>query len=375
MTAIARAPSKVSMAEFDEIFESVKNWGRWGPDDQLGTLNYITPEKVREAAGLVRSGRRVSMEIPLNKVAGPDNPNPAIHFVSQAHDIDIGSSGLRFGLDFLGMACHGDCHSHVDALCHVSYKGQVYNGKPAQEVLTSQGATTLDIANYGQGLVGRGVLLDLPRFRGVKWLEPGEAVTRAELEACEAAQSVSIGEGDIFVYRTGHHRRRLELGAVGQRPPAGGRGQGRSARRHRPLDARATDRRVPAGRRRRGGPKHGRGDALSDPSAADRGHGDARRGQPAIRGSGHGLRGGGPLGIHGRRPAAPPARRDRLAVEPDRDLLREGAIRKTDHERGGGRPTTRTFIEQWGRREAEPNDQRPIAFPNDLPIPKVRSDT
>jgi len=214
----------VSMGEFDAIFELVKNWGRWGPDDQLGTLNFITPEKVRMAAGLVRSGRRVSMEIPINKVAGPDNPNPAIHFVTQGHDIDIDSHGLRFGLDFLGMACHGDCHSHVDALCHVSYRGVTYNGKPAGEVLTSRGATTLDIAKIGEvGLVGRGVLLDLPRFRGVPWLEPGEAVTRAELEACERAQGVEIGEGDIFVYRTGHHRRRLELGPWDNGPDGEGK--------------------------------------------------------------------------------------------------------------------------------------------------------
>jgi kynurenine formamidase len=203
---------KVSLEEFDKLFESVKNWGRWGPDDQLGTMNFITPARVRAAAGLVRSGRRVSLQIPINKVAGPDNPNPAIHFVSQAHDIDIGSGGLRFGLDFLGMACHGDCHTHIDALCHISYNGQTYNGKRAVEVLTSMGATSLDIANFGDGLVGRGVLLDLPRFRGVKWLEPGEAVTRAELEACEKAQGVHLDEGDIFVFRTGHHRRRLELG-------------------------------------------------------------------------------------------------------------------------------------------------------------------
>jgi kynurenine formamidase len=212
MTMAIPAAPRVSLEEFDRIFESVKNWGRWGPDDQLGTLNYITPERIRAAAGLVRSGRRVSMEIPINTVAGPDNPNPAIHFVSQAHDIDIGSNGLRFGLDFLGMVCHGDCHTHVDALCHISYNGRTYNGLPAQEVLTSKGATTLDIASYGDGIVGRGVLLDIPRFRGVKWLEPGEAVTRAELEACERAEGVELGEGDILVFRTGHHRRRLELG-------------------------------------------------------------------------------------------------------------------------------------------------------------------
>jgi kynurenine formamidase len=215
---------KVSLAEFEAIYESVKNWGRWGPDDQLGTLNLITPERVQSAAALIRSGRRVSMQIPINTAAGPDNPNPAIHFVTQGHDIDIGSGGLRFGLDFLGMACHGDCHSHVDALCHISYHGLTYNGRPAEEVLTSKGATELDIAKIGEhGVVGRGVLLDLPRFRGVKWLEPGEAVTRAELEACEAAQGVHIGEGDIFVYRTGHHRRRLELGAWDNGPDGEGK--------------------------------------------------------------------------------------------------------------------------------------------------------
>src|ERR1700730_1128974 len=104
---MSTTPATVTLAEFDQMFESVKNWGKWGPDDQLGTLNYITRDKVRAAAGLVRSGRRVSMEIPINKVAGPDNPNQAIHFVMQGHGIPIDSSGLRFALDFLGMAWHG----------------------------------------------------------------------------------------------------------------------------------------------------------------------------------------------------------------------------------------------------------------------------
>lgn len=215
----------VSLEEFDRIFESVKNWGRWGPDDQVGTLNYITPQKVREAAGLVRSGRQVSLEIPLNTVAGPDNPHQALHFVTQAHDIDVGSSGLRVALDFLGMACHGDCHTHMDALCHISYNGLTYNGKSAQEVVTSMGATTLDVTAYAKGLVGRGILLDIPRLRGVKWLEPGEAVTRAELEHCERVEGVRLGEGDILVFRTGHHRRRLERGPWSNNPPPSGEGK------------------------------------------------------------------------------------------------------------------------------------------------------
>jgi kynurenine formamidase len=203
----------------------VKNWNRWGPDDQLGTLNYVTPEKVREAAGLVRSGRRVSMAIPINKTAGPDNPMPATLLLVQGHDVPVDGSKLGFGLDWLGMAAHGDTHTHVDALCHLSYGGVTYNGRPANEVLPTTGATTQDIAAYREGVVGRGVLVDIPKHRGVKWLEPGEAVTRAELEACVDAQGVEIGEGDFLVFRTGHHRRRLELGPWDNNPPPVGEGK------------------------------------------------------------------------------------------------------------------------------------------------------
>jgi kynurenine formamidase len=180
---------------------------------------------VRAAAALVRSGRQVTMAIPMNKIAGPDNPSPVIHHVVQGHDIDIHSSTLTFATDYLGMEFHGDCHTHMDALCHIAYKGRVYNGKPAQEVMTTRGATSLDVTSYRNGLVGRGVLLDVPRFRGVRWLEPAEAVTRAELEAVEQDEGVRLGEGDILVFRTGHHRRRLELGAWDNDYPPAGQGK------------------------------------------------------------------------------------------------------------------------------------------------------
>lgn len=202
---------KYSLAEFDAMFDAVKNWGRWGPDDTKGTLNYIRTEHVRAATSLVQTGQSVSLSIPVNKVAGPDNPNPAIHYMATGHDEDIGSGSLRFATDFIGMQFHGDCHTHIDALCHIAYRGQLYNGVPATEVSTS-GSAVLDITEYGHGVVGRGVLLDIPRLRGVPWLEPGTAVTRAELEEAERAQGVRLGEGDLFVFRTGHHRRRLELG-------------------------------------------------------------------------------------------------------------------------------------------------------------------
>jgi kynurenine formamidase len=217
--------TRVTVAEFEQIFESVKNWGRWGPGDELGTLNYLTPDKVREAAGLVQSGRRVSLAIPINKTAGPDNPMPATLLVVQGHDVPVDESKVRFGLDWLGMAAHGDTHTHVDALCHISYGGVTYNGRPAQDVLRTNGAVEQDIAVYSAGVVGRGVLLDIPKHRGVPWLEPGEAVERAELEECAHAEGVEIGEGDVLVFRTGHHRRRLELGPWDNNPPPRGEGK------------------------------------------------------------------------------------------------------------------------------------------------------
>jgi len=224
MTRELTRPARVTVDEFDRLFESVKNWGKWGADDELGTLNYATAQRRREAASLVRSGRTVSMAIPINKVAGPDNPNPAAHFIAMGHDIPVGG-GESFGMCFLGMMSHGDCHTHVDALNHVAYKGQLYNGKDAVATLTSQGSQWGSIAAYAQGIVGRGVLLDAARHRGVKWLEPGEAVGRAELEAIEAAEGVTLGEGDFLVFRTGHHARRLELGAWDNGAPPAGEGK------------------------------------------------------------------------------------------------------------------------------------------------------
>ncbi len=204
-------PSPVSNADFEKLFERVRNWGRWGPDDERGTLNYLTPDRIRKAAGLVRSGRSVSMEIPINTVAGPDNPRPAMHYMVQGYDVRSDLGEPQFCGDYLATEFHGDCHTHIDALCHIAYKGKLYNGKLPSAV-TTHGPTLQDITAYAHGIVGRGVLLDIPRLRGVKWLEPGEAVTTAELEAAEKAQGVRLGEGDIFVFRTGHHRRRLELG-------------------------------------------------------------------------------------------------------------------------------------------------------------------
>jgi len=204
-------PDRVSNAEFEELFQSVCNWGRWGPDDERGTLNYITPGHIRAAAALVCSGRSVSLSLPINTVAGPDNARPAVHYMVQLHDVRSERGEPQFARDFLASEIHGNCRTHIDALCHIAYKSRLYNGKPAAS-LTSHGPLCHDVTAYAHGIVGRGVLLDIPRLRGVKWLEPGEAVSYDDLIAAERAQGVRLEEGDILLFRTGHHRRRLELG-------------------------------------------------------------------------------------------------------------------------------------------------------------------
>ena len=108
------------------------------------------------------------------------------------------------------MNMHGDADSHIDALCHVIYDGTLYNGVPAGTV--SPGAAELSIEVAEDGIVGRGVLLDIPRLRGVPWLEPGDHVTADDLAAAEQAQQVRVGRGDLLFVRVGHRRRRGELG-------------------------------------------------------------------------------------------------------------------------------------------------------------------
>jgi kynurenine formamidase len=174
---------------------------------------------------LVRSGRRVSCSWPLDTQAGPDNPKPVLHHMTILQDIHIGDAGdLRFTGDFIGIEFHGDAHSHLDALCHMAYKGLLYNGVPVDEAVTSLGASkqTMDVAR--DGLVGRGVLIDIPRLRGTAWVEPGDFVYADEIEAAERAQGSPLAEGDILFLRTGHARKRREEG-----PWGGGGRQGRPA--------------------------------------------------------------------------------------------------------------------------------------------------
>lgn len=201
---------KVTAGDFRALFDAVSNWGLWGEDDERGALNYLTPDLVARSARLARSGETISLSLPLNTRPALGNPEPADHRMTMMNDEDIGSGSLRFAKDYIGVDYHNDGHSHIDALCHVAFDGRLYNGRPSDSV-TLEGATTDAIAVVKDGLVGRGVLLDVPGVRGVPWLEPGENVFPEDLERAERKQGLTVAEGDILLVRTGHARRCAEL--------------------------------------------------------------------------------------------------------------------------------------------------------------------
>ncbi len=191
--------------EFRELFDAVSNWGRWNDRGERGALNHLTPARVAAAARLVDSGTTITLSQPLQTEARPDVPEPADHHMTML------PGGDGFAKDYVGVDYHNDGQSHIDAFSHVAFAGFLFDGSPASSV-TAQGAQAGAIDVLKDGLVGRGVLVDVPRTRGVPWVEPGEHVFREDLEAAERVQGVRIGAGDILLVRTGHARRLAELG-------------------------------------------------------------------------------------------------------------------------------------------------------------------
>jgi kynurenine formamidase len=176
-----------------------------------GALNNISAATVTAAAGEVRAGRTVSLAAPVALEEATDNPDPAVHAMTQPGAGTAGAPGLSFATDRIAMNIHGNADSHIDALCHVIFDGKLYNGVSA-DAITPTGATKLSIDVARNGIVGRGLLLDIPRVRGVRWLEPGDHVTADDLLAAESAQAVRVEPGDLLFVRVGHRARRRSLG-------------------------------------------------------------------------------------------------------------------------------------------------------------------
>lgn len=208
-------PSNKEMTEEQVrgFFTTLSHWGKWGPNDQLGALNYISAEKRRRAASEVRDGYSVSMSLPLATRPAPDNPTPVTHLMIQtgARGESGGLVDAPYSADYFAISPHGLANTHLDALCHVFNQGKMYNGYPASDV-TTQGARNGAIDALKDGIVSRGVLIDVPRIKGRDWLEPGEEIAPEDLEAAEKAGAFRVEEGDILFVRTGRHARQKAQG-------------------------------------------------------------------------------------------------------------------------------------------------------------------
>ena len=200
----ATAPA-VDAAQYQQWFEEISNWGRWGDDDEMGTLNLITPEKRLAAARLVQDGVAVSMALDLNTVQDEWNQNPFFH----ERETSVFGNHQVAG-DEYRVSYHGFAHSHVDGLPHFAHGGFFYNGLPFEGLV--DGVDTLGIHNAKDGIVTRGVLVDMAWFMGVDFLEPGAAIMPEDFEAWEERTGIEIGSGDVLLVRTGRWERVRQKG-------------------------------------------------------------------------------------------------------------------------------------------------------------------
>jgi kynurenine formamidase len=200
--ATAQAPAAkdrptVTRADLDAMMKSLSNWGRWGAEDELGTLNLITPEKRKQAAALVRDGITVSLAHDTAK-----NPPAFGHrMIALPREVDFAGAADEYRI-----AYHGFTETHMDSLCHMAYKGRMYNGFSTNEV-TERGAAKLSVVNAKQGIFTRCVLMDIPRLLEVPFLAGGQAIYPDQLDAWEKAAGIKFESGDVVLIRTGRWAR------------------------------------------------------------------------------------------------------------------------------------------------------------------------
>lgn len=214
----AVAPAKdhtVTEAQYERWKKDLSNWGRWGKDDQIGALNLITPAKRKQAATLVKEGFSVSMEGDTDLVKAVDNPNP--------FELKM----LTIGSDQIAVNYHGIAHTHLDSLAHINDNGVFFNGyKPDAETVLKQGHAKNSIHNVKDGIFTRGILIDIPRLKGVPYLEPGTPIYVEDLEAWEKKVGIKVSAGDALFVRTGVWARRKAVGPWLRGRAEGGRSAG-----------------------------------------------------------------------------------------------------------------------------------------------------
>jgi kynurenine formamidase len=203
----AATTSTATPADYVRWRSEMKNWGRWGQNDQLGASNLITAQRVQNAAKLVKSGLVVSLAHAMPQKAEADVPAASLF----RRTTNIVSDTIT--VDNYQVSYHGLVVAHMDAFCHFVFDGQMYNGYPvAGNITTDAGCKKDDIMAWRDGIVTRAVLYDIPQLKGVQWLEPGTPVTRADLEAWEKKAGVKAGPGDVLMLYIGRWKRRASVG-------------------------------------------------------------------------------------------------------------------------------------------------------------------
>ena len=184
--------------EVESYLRDRRNWGRWGKDDDIGAINLITAEKRAAAAGLVRSGRAVSLSRHFPKAPGPGNQIPAQHFM---RIIPVGTGGAAS--DYYGIVYHGMAATHLDALCHVWNEEGMWNGRDPSKVITFDGATFGSVDRWGDGIITRAVFLDIPKLRGESYVTQEKPVHGWDLEDAVSATGLTIQPGDAVIVYSG----------------------------------------------------------------------------------------------------------------------------------------------------------------------------
>ena len=207
----------VTMAKLKQWEKELSNWGRWGKEDERGLLNLITPEKTKQAIGLVKEGKTVTLQINPLKKSGSDTGGFGENVHRMAR-IDPRTGAILGALDIIQLSIHDGLNSHLDALCH--YQGPVdrksgepavsYNGFPF--TLTAAGCRESAADRMGPGYITRAILVDMPLLKNLRWLEPSTPIYSEDLEAWEKFAGVRIGAGDALLIRTGRWAKRAADG-------------------------------------------------------------------------------------------------------------------------------------------------------------------
>lgn len=199
----AGSKKALTKADIDTMMSSLSNWGRWGKDDQRGTLNLITPAKQKAAAASVRDGVTVS----LAHAAIKQELDNSTAFEHRLVALPKPGDEIAYAGDEFSVRYHGFAQTHLDGLCHLVYKGRMYNGI-SQETLSAQGAAKLGVENFKSGVLTRAVLIDMPRQLGVRYLDGQRAIYPEDLEAWEKKAGIKVESGDAVLIHTGRWTRR-----------------------------------------------------------------------------------------------------------------------------------------------------------------------